>query len=54
MSINEQVVVNDDGVRRLGHIVGFVGDEWVRVYLAGQNVTRTFWIEQVAPVGGGR
>lgn len=54
MSINQEVKVNDDGVHRLGRVVGFVGAEWVLVYLAGQNAVRTFWIEQVTPVGGGR
>jgi hypothetical protein len=52
MSINQEVQVNDDGVRRLGFIVGFKGDDWVLVKLTGQNTVRTFWVEQVAPIGG--
>jgi hypothetical protein len=53
MSINQEVQVNDDGVRRLGFIEDICG-EWVWVRLTGQNCTRKFWIEQVQSLGGGR
>ena len=43
------MIVNDDGVHRLGRIRRIEG-EWVYVFLTGFGHVRRFWVEQVKPV----
>ena len=53
MNVGDEIVFNDDGVRRPGHIQGIDGED-VLVVLASRKGTRRVWREQVTVVATAR
>ena len=53
MNVGDEIVFNDDGVRRPGHIHAIEGDDVV-VLLASRKGTRRVWREQVTVVATAR